>query len=213
MKHLRLLGIVLIFFLASVVPAQDGGGPDVAKGEGFEIIVPAQPTREQGKIEVIEFFWYGCPHCYSFEPVLEEWARNLPANVQFVRQPAIFSPKWEAGARAYFVAETLGVIDKVHAALFEAMQNERKPLETEEQLAEFFAAHGIDQADFHQAYNSFFVTTRMRQAEGMPARYGVNGVPAIIINGKYRTNATLAKSHPGIISVMNALIKQESGTP
>ncbi len=213
MKYLRLLGLILGFFLASGVSAQDGDVPDVTKGEGFETIVPAQPTREQGKIEVIEFFWYGCPHCSSFEPYLEEWAGNLPANVQLVRQPAIFSPKWEAGARAYFVAEALGVIDKVHAALFDGFQNERKPLETEEQLAEFFAAHGIDQEDFHQAYNSFSVATRLKQAESMPAHYGVNGVPAIIINGKYRTNGTLAKSNPGIISVMNALIKQESGTP
>jgi protein dithiol oxidoreductase (disulfide-forming) len=211
MQYLRLLGIILGLFSATGVLAQDANLPDVSKGEGFVKIVPPQPTQEKDKIEVIEFFWYGCPHCYTFEPFLNEWAKNLPENVLLIKQPAIFSSKWAPGARAYFVAEALGVTDRVHADIFDTIQKERRPLETEDQLAEFFAEHGVDREDFHQAYNSFIVTTRMRQAESMPARYGVTGVPAIIINGKYRSNGTLAKTYPGLISVMNALIKQESG--
>ena len=212
MQFLRLLGLFSGLIFAAACPAQQNDIPDVSKGEGFVRIIPPQPTQETDKIEVIEFFWYGCPHCYRFEPLISEWAKNLPANVQLIRQPAIFSDKWAPGARAYFVAEALGVTDQVHADIFDAIQQSHRPLDTEDQLADFFAEHGVDRNDFHDAYNSFIVTTRMRQAESMPARYGVTGVPAIIVNGKYRSNGTLAKTYPGLISVMDALIAQESGS-
>lgn len=216
MQYLRLFAMLVGLFFEPSVLAQNVEIPDVGKGEGFEKIGPAQPTQDQTKVEVIEFFWYGCPHCYSFEPILDEWLKNLPENVDFIRQPAIFSASWEAGARAFFIAEALGITDQVHAAIFDTLQKERKPLDTEDQMKQFFMAHGVSEEDFNQNYNSFFVQTRMGQAESMPARYGVTGVPAIIINGKYRTNGTLAKSHAGIIAVMNALIEQEAkklGTP
>ncbi|MGR9108950.1 MAG: thiol:disulfide interchange protein DsbA/DsbL [Gammaproteobacteria bacterium] len=210
MQYLGIFGLILGLFSALPIQAQESEIPDVSKGEGFAKIVPPQPTQDRDKVEVIEFFWYGCPHCYSFEPFINEWAQNLPANVQLIRQPAIFSSKWEPGARAYFVAEALGVVDKVHEAIFDAIQKEHRPLDSEEQLADFFAEHGVAKEDFHEAYNSFIVATRMRQAESMPERYGVTGVPAVIVNGKYRSNGTLGKTYPGLIAVMNGLIQIES---
>lgn len=176
---------------------------------GYEAVTPAQPTKNTDKIEVIEFFWYGCPHCYSFEPFLSKWAKTLPKNVEFIRQPAVFSELWGKHAKAYFTAEALGVVDKVHSDLFDAVQA-KQSLETEDELAKFFAAHGVKESDFRTNYNSFLVDAKMRQAKTMAARYGVNGVPAIIINGKYRTNATLAGSQEKMIDVINQLIKQES---
>lgn len=176
---------------------------------GYEAVTPAQPTKSTDKIEVIEFFWYGCPHCYSFEPFLSKWAKTLPKNVEFIRQPAVFSELWGKHAKAYFTAEALGVVDKVHSDLFDAVQA-KQALETEDELAKFFAAHGVKESDFRTNYNSFLVDAKMRQAKTMAARYGVNGVPAIIINGKYRTNATLAGSQEKMIDVINQLIKQES---
>jgi len=176
---------------------------------GYEAVTPAQPTKNTDKIEVIEFFWYGCPHCYSFEPFLSKWAKTLPKNVEFIRQPAVFSELWGKHAKAYFTAEALGVVDKVHTDLFDAVQA-KQSLETEDELAKFFAAHGVKESDFRTNYNSFLVDAKMRQAKTMAARYGVNGVPAIIVNGKYRTNATLAGSQEKMIDVINQLIKQES---
>lgn len=176
---------------------------------GYEAVTPAQPTKSTDKIEVIEFFWYGCPHCYSFEPFLSKWAKTLPKNVEFIRQPAVFSELWGKHAKAYFTAEALGVVDKVHSDLFDAVQA-KQPLETEDELAKFFAAHGVKESDFRTNYNSFLVDAKMRQAKTMAARYGVNGVPAIIVNGKYRTNATLAGSQEKMLDVINQLIKQES---
>ncbi|MFK5948771.1 MAG: thiol:disulfide interchange protein DsbA/DsbL [Methylococcales bacterium] len=181
-----------------------------AESLGYQTLSPAQPTQNKDKIEVIEFFWYGCPHCYHFEPVLEKWLKTKPANVEFIRQPAIFSSLWEKHAKAYFVAEALGVVDKVHADFFDTIQNKKQRLTSEDELAKFFVAHGVDEAKFREAYNSFLVDSKLRQAKAMAPRYGITGVPAIIINGKYKTNGPLAKSQENMIKVMNQLIQQEA---
>jgi thiol:disulfide interchange protein DsbA len=181
-----------------------------AEATGYETLSPAQPTQHPDKVEVIEFFWYGCPHCYAFEPELAKWLKNLPKNVEFIRIPAVFNEQWGKHAKAYFVAESLGVVDKVHADLFDAIQNKKQKLETEEELAKFFVAHGVKEADFHDAFKSFAVDSKMRQAPVTAGRYGITGVPAVIINGKYVTNGPLAGSHEKMIEVMNTLVKQES---
>lgn len=181
-----------------------------AESVGYETLSPAQPTHDPAKIEVIEFFWYGCPHCYSFEPMLEKWVKSLPKNVEFIRQPAVFSDLWGKHARAYFTAEALGVVDKVHADFFDAIQNKKQHLETEDQLAKFFVEHGVKENEFHDAYNSFLVDSKMRQAASTAGRYGVTGVPAIIVNGKYKTTGPLAGSQEKMIEVINQLIEQES---
>jgi len=186
-----------------------------AEQAGYETLSPAQPTQNPDKIEVIEFFWYGCPHCYSFEPLLEKWVKTLPENVEFIRQPVAFNELWSKHAKAYYTAEALGVVDKVHTDFFDVVQdamknNKKDKLDTEDALAKFFAAHGVNETQFHEAYNSFVVDAKMRQASLIANRYGITGVPAIIINGKYKTNGTLAGSHEKMIEVMNNLIKQES---
>ncbi|NOQ12898.1 MAG: thioredoxin domain-containing protein [Methyloprofundus sp.] len=181
-----------------------------AAGKGYKDLAAIQPTQDPTKVEVIEFFWYGCPHCYQFEPLLEKWHANLPANVTFIRQPAVFSKVWAKHAKAYFTAEVLDVVDKVHADLFHAIQVKKQKLTSEEDLAEFFVAHGVDKAAFHDAYNSFIVDTKMRQAKTMGPRYGITGVPAIVVNGKYLVNGKTAGSHEGMIKVINELIAQES---
>lgn len=193
--------LVLLFSCSTLLKAESAG---------YETLSQAQPTHNPDKIEIIEFFWYGCPHCYSFEPVLEAWVKNLPKNVEFIRQPAVFSDLWGKHAKAYFTAEVLGVVDKVHADFFDAIQNKKQHLETEDELAKFFVAHGVNEKEFHDAYNSFLVDSKMRQAAATAGRYGVTGVPAIIVNGKYKTNGPLAGSHEKMIDVINQLIQKES---
>lgn len=178
--------------------------------EGYETLTPPQPTQNPDKIEVIEFFWYGCPHCYHLEPELAKWLKTKPKNVEFIRQPAAFSKPWENHAKAYFTAEALGVTEKLHADFFDAIQNKQQPLQTEEDLEKFFVAHGVEKTAFHNAYASFLVDTKVRQAVSLPARYGITGVPALIINGKYKTNATLAKSQANMLNVLDQLIKKET---
>ena len=177
---------------------------------GYEMVEPPQPTADPSKVEVLEFFWYGCPHCYHLEPDLNAWLKKKPDNVEFIRQPAIFNERWGAHAKAFFTAEALGVLDKMHADFYEAIQNQNRKLETEDELAPFFKEHGVAEADFRKAYKSFAVDTKMRQAATMAQRYGITGTPAVVINGKYRTSGSLAKSFPRMIEIMNQLIAQES---
>jgi thiol:disulfide interchange protein DsbA len=181
-----------------------------AEPVGYETLSPAQPTHNPDKIEIIEFFWYGCPHCYDFEPLLEKWVKALPKNVEFIRQPAVFSDLWGKHAKAYFTAEALGVVDKVHNDFFDALQTKKQHLETEDELAKFFVAHGVNENEFRTTYNSFLVDTKVRQAATTAGRYGITGVPAIIINGKYKTNGPLAGSHEKMLEVINQLIQKES---
>jgi thiol:disulfide interchange protein DsbA len=197
-------------FALSLAIAATFNPAQAATTTGYELVTPAQPTREFNKVEVIEFFWYGCPHCFDFEPTLAKWVKNLPSNVVFIRQPAVFSDLWGKHAKAYYTAEALGIVDKVHQDFFDAIQTKKEHLETEEQLAKFFAAHGVGESEFKAAYGSFLVDTKVRQAATLAAKYGITGVPAIVINGKYKTSGPVAGSHEKMIEVMNTLIKQES---
>ena len=196
--------LVLLFLFSGLLNAE-------TEKLGYELITPPQPTHDPAKIEVIEFFWYGCPHCYDFEPLLNKWKETLPKNVEFIRQPAAFNDTWTKHAKAYYTAEALGIVDKIHADFFEAVQKKNEALETEDQLAKFFVAHGVKEADFREAFNSFPVDAKIRQAPALAARYGLTGVPAIIINGKYKTNGKIAGSHEKMIEIMNQLIQKESG--
>ncbi|MEQ1530276.1 MAG: thiol:disulfide interchange protein DsbA/DsbL [Methylococcales bacterium] len=204
LKKLAQTGLLFLIFSCTALVKAETAGP------GYETLSQALPTQHSDKIEVIEFFWYGCPHCFDFEPLLAKWAKSLPKNVEFIRQPAAFSDLWSKHAKAYYTAEALGVVDKVHADFFDAVQTQKRALETEDQLAAFFAEHGVKDADFRAAYNSFLVDAKLRQAAPNAARYGITGVPAIIVNGKYRVTGQLAGSHEKMIEVINQLIQKES---
>jgi protein dithiol oxidoreductase (disulfide-forming) len=201
-----------VFFIsfANLVTAEE------QSSTGYEAVSPPQPTTNPAKVEVIEFFWYGCPHCYSFEPSLSKWLKTKPDNVDFIRIPAVFNEEWGKHAKAYYTAEALGVVDAVHTDLFDevqkAKQENKHALETEEELAKFFVAHGVKDADFREAYNSFMVDSKIRQAPALAAKYGITGVPAIIVNGKYKTNGTLAGSQEKMIDIINTLIKKEGSS-
>lgn len=199
-----------LFALSLAIAATFNPAQAASEAVGYELVTPVQPTHDVNKVEVIEFFWYGCPHCFDFEPTLEKWVKTLPKNVEFIRQPAVFSDLWGKHAKAYYTAEALGVVDKIHADFFDALQVKKEHLETEEQLAKFFGAHGVSEADFKKAYNSFPVDMKVRQAGATAAKYGITGVPAIVINGKYKTSGPLAGSHEKMIEIMNRLIAQES---
>jgi len=197
---LKSIALIALFCLSGLVRAQ----------EGYETVTPSQPVQNSDKIEVIEFFWYGCPHCYSLEPAMVEWLKTKPENVEFIRQPAVFSDLWGKHAKAFFTAEALGVGEKLHADFFDAIQNKRQKLTSEDDLAKFFADHGVKEEDFRAAYRSFSVDAKLRQAESMGPRYGITGVPTLVVNGQYRITATTAKSQDNMMKVLNQLIEQES---
>jgi len=198
--------IVASLLVCSMAIAAD----EYEEGVHYERIVPAQPTSTVNKVEVLEIFWYGCPHCFRFEPYVERWLKKMPAEAQFVRLPGVFRPSWEVGARAYYTAELLGVFEKVHKPLFNALHLQKRKLNTEDAMRDFFAEQGVDKKEFIKTYKSFAVETRLRRAKTMTSRYGIDGVPAVIVNGKYRLSAKSAGSNAEMLKVINFLVKKES---
>ena len=184
----------------------------VIAAEPYKNIVPAQPTQvAEGKIEVVEIFWYGCPHCYDFEPHVNNWVANLPEDVEFRRMPGIFSKSWVAHARAYYAAEKLGVLEQIHTPLFEALHKDRKRIFSESELKDFFESKGVDGDEFTRAYNSNEVEVKFKQAFLMGQRYKITGVPAVVVNGKYMTGAALAGSYDNLLKTMDMLVDKERG--
>ncbi len=180
----------------------------IDEGIDYTVLQPAQPTETGDQVEVLEVFWYGCPHCWHLEPVLNDWLATKPAGVQFRRMPAT-GGRWEPHARAYYAAESLGKLDVFHEALFKAMQVQKRSIMSEDDLVKFAKEVGIDPGEFRAAYDSFYVETRVRKAQEMGKRYGIDGVPALIINGKYRTSPSQTGSQDRLFEVLNALVAQE----
>lgn len=185
--------------------------------EGVEYARVAPQLVETGKkIEVREFFWYGCPHCFSLEPSIEKWLKTKPANVQFVRTPAVFSERWAVHARAYYAFETLGITAKMHKPLFHALHMDKRPLADAESIAAFVAEKGGDRKAFLDAYNSFGMQANVNRAVQAGAAYNLESVPALIVDGKYVTNANIAGGYDRALQVVDFLVKkaaaERSGT-
>lgn len=179
------------------------------EGVQYDRVKPAQPTATGKKIEVVELFWYGCPHCYEFEPSVKRWEKSLGSDVEFVRMPATFRPEWELHARAFYTAQMLGVLDKLHPATFTAIHELRERLNTEEALQAHFGKNGVSAEDFKRAFRSFAVESKVRRAKDMTQRYGTDGVPALIVNGKYWTGPQKAGGYAEMLKIADQLIEQE----
>ena len=194
----------------TVITASSSYAATYQEGQHYLPITPAQPTSTKDKVEVVEMFWYGCPHCYRLEPFVKRWLKKMPKNAKFVRMPGVLNPGWELLARAYYTAEILGVVDKVHTPIFETIHEKRQRLDSEDAIMTLFKQFGVSETDFKRAFRSFAVETKIRRARDMGRRYQANGVPAIIVNGKYRVNATSAGGNAKVFKVVDQLIKQES---
>lgn len=184
---------------------------EIDEGIEYQAIATPQPTAAEDRIEVLELFWYGCPHCYHLEPELAAWLKNKPDDVAFVRMPAVLGPTWELGARAYYTAELLGVLDKVHQDLFAHIHKAKKPMRTTADLKAFFVGHGVSAQDFDNTFGSFAVITKTNRARQAQRLYGISGVPVLVVNGKYRTTASLAGGNKQMLEVVDQLIVRERG--
>lgn len=204
-----LRGVALGLLLGLV--AQISFAATYQEGVAYQTIVPEQPTVTEGKVEIVELFWYGCPHCHRFEPFISRWLKEKPANVEFVRMPAILRPEWAIHARAFYAAEALGVLEKIHAPLFTAIHAHKQKLNTEETLMVFFAEHGVSNEDFKKAFKSFSVDAKVRRAEELGRRYGVSGTPAIVVQGKYRTDGNICQCSFGeMLNIATFLAEKEA---
>jgi thiol:disulfide interchange protein DsbA len=190
-------------------PAEQGDWK-YQEGTHFRRMTTSQGTSSAPeKIEVAEVFWYGCPHCYDFDPVIEKWTNTLPSDVSFVRIPVVWSPTHQIHARIMYTAEALGKLDEMHTGIFEEMHQKGNKLTTEDELVELFAQYGVSEEDFLEAFNSFGVSSSVKRAENLGRRYNIRSVPVIVVNGKYATDAPEIRSYDEMIGVTSELVERE----
>jgi thiol:disulfide interchange protein DsbA len=193
---------------ALVVPsAAQAQGKPVSEAD-YKRVDPPAPTSTPGKIEVIEFFWYGCNHCYAFEPLVVPWSRKLPADVQFRRVPVAFSAAFAIHQRIFYALETLGKVEELQGKVFSAIHNDHQRLDKDEDVIAFMAKNGIDRAKFAEVFSSFSVATRSKQASRLADSYKIEGVPTLGINGRFITSGTHAGSAERALVVADTLIQQ-----
>lgn len=169
----------------------------------FREIKPAQLTEPGTKVEVIEFFWYGCPHCFDLEPTLKKWLTKLPSDVTFKRVPAIFRQSWVPGAQTYYTLETMGELDRLHGKVFDAIHVERQPFNDIGAISAWMGKNGVDSKKFEDTAKSFAVSGKVQRAQQMSAAYQLTGVPALVVDGKY---IALGNTFDGMLTNLDALI-------
>jgi thiol:disulfide interchange protein DsbA len=182
------------------------GAAELKEGRDFrELNPPLAPDR--AKVEVIEFFWYGCPHCFNLEPVVVPWSRKLPGDVSFRRVPALFPDgKWASGARLYYTLAAMNLVDRLHGEVFHAIHVERKRLGDERQFADWVSTKGVDPKEFLAAWNSFGVQSQVRQSQELTRRAGLSGVPALVVDGRYQ--AITPEHFPELLTLVDRLIER-----
>lgn len=181
-------------------------------GKDYVELNPAQAVEApRGKVEVIEFFWYRCPHCADLEPELEAWAKRQPGHVHIRRQPAVLNDSWLPLTRAFYALEAVGQLDRLHAAVFTAIHRERIDLNDPNTFFDWAASRGVDRKKLAEAYDSFSVNAKAARAKQLTNRYKITGVPAFVVNGKYQTSAYLTGGHKELFKVLDDLIEQEKG--
>jgi protein dithiol oxidoreductase (disulfide-forming) len=197
---------VAVVALPAVAQAQ---GVPVEGKHYVRLTQPVATSAGQGKIELIEFFWYGCPHCNAFEPTLETWVKQLPADVVFRRVPVAFSAEpFTAHQRIYYALDSLGLVGAMHRKVFYAIHNDRMRLDKPAEISAFMTKNGVDAARFMEAFGSFTTQTRLRQANDLVAGYKIDGVPAIGIHGRFYTSGTLAGTNDKALVVTDLLVQR-----
>ena len=177
-----------------------------ARGVDYTEISPAQPVEAQGKIEVIEFFWYGCPHCYTLEPLIERWIPTLPADVLFRRVPAVLNPQWGNEAVVFYAFEALGVLERLHRPFFDALHRDRLKSREGAAMNEWLAKNGVDPKKYEAAAKSFGVQSKVRRATQQSGAYRIDGTPAFAVHGRYTVSAEQGRTQQGMLAVVDHLI-------
>jgi len=218
-RHIRsasgsILGTVAALFVAVLASASAGAqalsADELRPGRDYRPIDPPQPTStEAGRVEVTEIFQYSCPHCFSLEPMLEQWKARKADYVNFVRLPAAWNPLSRLHARAFYTAEALGKLEEMHQAFFTEIHVNGNLLETEDALATFFARFGVDDETFRKTFNAFSIHAKVQRADDLVRRYRVGATPNIVVNGKYLTDGSMAGSYERWFAIIDALAERE----
>ncbi len=203
-RTVLLLTSALILAYTSLAHAQR-----FEEGVQYQALAQAQPVQTGDQIEVLELFWYHCPHCFALEPVLDEWLeKSKPDNAEHLRMPGIFRKSTIFDARVYYTLEALGVLDQMHADVFQEIHVRKNPFRELSDLRNLLNKHGVSEADFAAAFDSFAVDTKTKHAQMMFERFQATGVPTIIIDGKYRATASTAGGHRELMDLTNYLVEK-----
>ncbi len=172
----------------------------------YRLVIPPQPVETGNKIEVIEFLYYGCSHCFDAEPYLKQWMSRMPKDVTFRRIPAVFRDDWVPLTKTFYTLEALGELDRLHSDVFEAIHAKHIDLNNEQMLLDWMEQHGVNRKKFADAYNSFSIKNRAEYAKKLTQAYGVEGTPSLVVDGKYLTGPGMTGSHESAMRVLDQLI-------
>lgn len=179
-------------------------------GEDYVVLDKPVKTVTGDKVEVRELFWYHCPHCFNVEPLVENWLKKLPESAVFIRQPAVFSDRWESGAKYYYVLEQLGEVDRLHGALFDAIHLYKTPFIDNEDFINWLVDNGVDKTKVSNALKSFSVRIKVNKSKLNTVKYKTSGVPTFVVNGKYWVDTKHAGGEKRLFKVLDYLIQKES---
>ncbi len=194
-------GLVVAYWLAAGVSVAIAARVDV----DYRLIDP-QPAATRDRIEVVEFFWYGCPFCYDLQPALAAWLQRKPADVVLRRIPAVFRPTWVPGARLYYTLEALGAAERLHRAVYDAYHRDGLDTDSAAAVADWAARHGIDREKWLAAYHSDEVEQNVERARALTAQYQVAGTPSLIVDGRYLTSSGMTPTVPAMIPILEDLV-------
>jgi thiol:disulfide interchange protein DsbA len=179
--------LLLVMMFLAALPIASSASAQFIAGKDYLIINPPQPTDSGNRVEVLEFFWYGCPHCNALQPSLDAWVKQKPADVMFQRVPAVLGQSWIPLTQAFYTFEALGLTEKLHHDVFTAIHKDKVQLQDPNTLFGWVAKHGVDRKKFENTYNSFGVRSRVQRAIDMSRTYNIPGTPALVIDGRYLT--------------------------
>jgi len=196
----RILSLLLA--ACALAPLAAAAQPQFAYSE----VKPAIPVETDGKIEVVEFFWYGCIHCYNLEPAVEKWEKTLRKDVQFRRVPAVFNDRWAIDASIFYTFEAMGLLDKLHRPFFDAIHRERLRTDNQKEVMDWLQKQGVEPKKFTETMKSFGVQSKMRRAAQLTALYKIDGTPAMAVNGRYTVSTEQGRSQNGLFETVNYLV-------
>lgn len=210
MRVLMTAGLVWLLGSLTLVQAQEAApAVNFKAGEHYVELTAPAPTQNPDKIEVAELFWYGCGHCFQFEPVLDEWKKDLAEDVTFREVPALFGGTWNTHAQLFYTVQSLGKLEETHKAIFNAIHVEKQRLASEAEMIEFLEPYGITEEQFEKAWSSFGVRSKLAEAGRLAKAYRATGVPTLIVNGKYRIEGGMVGGFDEMLEVADYLVARE----
>ncbi len=208
MSPIKRFYTALFLILSLGLAGISGVKAELIKGRDYAVLLSPQPTTSGDKIEVLEFFWYGCPHCYKLHPLIRSWLKKVPKDVSFKYIPAIFRKNWIPGAKTFYTLEILGEKDKLHDKVYDAIHKEKIDLTNEELLFNWVEKQGVDRKKFISVYNSFSVVNKSSQSSQMSRKYGLKGVPSLVVDGKYLISGKMGGTPQETIKTLDQLISK-----